>query len=156
MGLPVCRTISASGAVSVILVCLLLGAGCSSPPADTGGMPQPPGILVQYHRTGGIAGFNDQMVVFENGQGVFSRTTGSGTFTLTDDSLRELEGVLESADFPSLAPNYPAESEGADYFFYVITYNGTTVTTETGGEPPELVPVILRLDSLLAEHSVSK
>ena len=153
MGLPVCRTVSVAGIVSVILVCLILGAGCSSPPADTGGKPQPPGILVQYQRTGGIAGFNDQMVVFENGQVVYSRTTGSGTFTLTEESVKELEGILDRADFPSLAPDYPAESPGADYFFYVITYDGITVTTETGGEPPELVQVIMRLDSLLAEHS---
>ncbi|NYT07602.1 MAG: hypothetical protein GKC05_05025 [Methanomicrobiales archaeon] len=139
--------------MSVIVVCLILSAGCSSPPADTGGKPQPPGILVQYQRTGGIAGFNDQMVVFENGQVVYSRNTGSGTFTLTEDSLGELEELLEAADFPSLAPDYPAENPGADYFFYVITYDGTTVTAETGGEPPELIPVIMRLDTLLAEHS---
>jgi hypothetical protein len=155
MGLPVClsRRLMASVIISVLVFGLILASGCSSPPADTGEKPQPPGILVQYQRTGGIAGFNDQMVIFENGQAVYSRNTGSGTFTLPDDSLGELGNILESADFPSLAPDYPADSPGADYFSYVIIYKGMTVTTETGGIPPELVPVIGRLDSLLAEHS---
>ena len=155
MRLPAClsRIISIPGIVSAVLVSLIILSGCSSPPADGGVKPVPPGILVQYQRTGGIAGFNDQMVVFENGQAVYSRNSGSGTFTLTDTSLNELEDILKTADFPSLAPDYPAENPGADYFSYVITCQGTTITTETGGIPPELIPVIGRLGSLLAEYS---
>jgi len=155
MGLPICisRRVAASIILSVLVFGLILISGCSSPPAGNGEKPQHPGILVQYQRTGGIAGFNDQMVVFENGQVVYSRNTGSGTVTLSDDSLEELGDILESADFPSLAPDYPAGNPGADYFSYVIIYKGMTVTTETGGIPPELVPVIGRLDSLLADHS---
>ena len=153
MGLPVCRKIPVSAGVSMVFLVLILTAGCSSPPDRSGEKPPPPEILVDYQRTGGIAGLNDHMVVFDTGDVVYVRNTGSGTFTLAKSSLDELGGVLERANIIYLAPDYPAEQPGADYFYYSITYDGKTVTAQTGGEPPELVPVIMCLDSLLAGHS---
>jgi hypothetical protein len=153
MGLPVCWKIQVSAALSALLLVLIFAAGCSSSPVYHGEKPPPPKILVDYQRTGGIAGFSDHMVVFDTGDVVYMRNTGSGTFTIARSSLYELGETLERANFTHLAPDYPAKQPGADYFFYSITYDGRTVTTETGGEPPELVPVIMRLDALLAEHS---
>jgi hypothetical protein len=140
-----------------ILLLLLLGSGCSSPPPADGDTPPPPDLLVEYRRTGGIAGFDDHLVVFENGQAIYTRreTPGSpaGIFYLSDKEMAELRRLLEEADFPGLASEYPAPVQGADYFTYSITYKGKTVTTETTGVPPALAPVIGELDYLLAEGS---
>jgi hypothetical protein len=124
-----------------------------------GEKPEVPDILVEYKRTGGIAGFQDQMVVFEKGQVVYSRKdnysrkVNAGTFTVPAETLHRIRALLENADFPALAPHYPAASPGADYFFYSLTYREKTVTTETGGIPPRLEPVIMQLDALLAGQS---
>jgi hypothetical protein len=112
---------------------------------------------VEYRRSGGIAGFDDHLVVFENGQAIYSRreTPGkpsAGIFYLSSDEITELRRLLEEADIPSLAPEYPAPVPGADYFSYSIMSKGKTVTTETTGVPPALAPVIGQLDYLLAEH----
>jgi hypothetical protein len=155
MVLPFFHKILQATSVFVILVCIILAAGCSTPPAPAGEKPPPQNILVEYNRSGGIAGFDDRMVVFEKGDVVYSRRPPDkpGAFNLSPDELAELGEILERADFPSLAPDYPAATPGADYFSYEITYKGRTVTTETGGVPPELVPVIMRLDSLLTSYS---
>ena len=138
------------------ILILILGSGCTSPPPADGDNPPAPEILVEYQRTGGIAGFDDHLVVFENGQAIYTRreTPGSspaGIFYLSDKEMAELQRVLEEADFPGLAPGYPAPVPGADYFTYSITYKGKTVTTETTGVPPALAPVIGQLDYLLVE-----
>lgn len=143
--------------IGCILI-LVLGAGCSSPPPDDGGTPPAPDILVEYRRTGGIAGFDDHLVVFENSQAIYTRreipgSTPAGIFYLSEKEMAELRRLLEEADFPALAPEYPAPVPGADYFTYSITYKGKTVTTETTGVPPALAPVIGELDYLLAEGS---
>jgi hypothetical protein len=144
------RWASAAFIVSVIIIALVLLSGCTTRSPGSGEKPEVPDIVVEYNRTGGIAGFQDQMVVFGNGQVVYSRKEGAGTFTIPAETLQGIRDLLENADFPALAPQYPAQSPGADYFFYSITYQGKTVTTETGGVPPSLEPVIMRLDALLA------
>ncbi len=135
------------------VIAALLTAGCISRPPGGGEKPPAPDMLVEYRRSGGIAGFDDHMVIFSNGQGIYTRREGSGIFSLSDNELSELTSLLDDADFPALAPDYPAPSPGADYFSYAITYQGKTVTTETGGVPPALAPVIGQLDYLLAEYS---
>lgn len=140
------------------ILILLLGSGCTSPPPADGDNPPAPDILVEYQRTGGIAGFEDHLVVFENGQAIYTRreipgSTPAGIFYLSEKEMAELQRLLEEADFPNLASRYPAPVPGADYFTYSITYKGKTVTTETTGVPPALAPVIGQLDYLLAEGS---
>ncbi len=152
------RAVSIGFRISTVLLmtaCItaVLLAGCVSPPPGGGGKPPAPDMLVEYRRTGGIAGFDDHLVIFSNGQAIYARRDGSGIFTLSRDELSELTDLLAAADFPALAPDYPAPSPGADYFSYAITYQGKTVTTETGGVPPALAPVIGKLDYLLAEYS---
>lgn len=135
------------------MIVMVLFSGCITRPPLNGEKPEVPDILVEYKRTGGIAGFQDQMVVFENGQVVYSRKDNAGTFTVPAETLHRIRALLENADFPALAPHYPAASPGADYFFYSLTYREKTVTTETGGIPPRLEPVIMQLDALLAGQS---
>jgi hypothetical protein len=135
------------------LLALLLVAGCSSPPPAEREKPPAPGILVEYRRTGGIGGFDDHLVVFDNGQAIYSRRQTSGIFNLSSQELGELQNLLAAADFPALAPEYRAPEPGADYFLYSLTFGGKTVITETGGVPPALAPVIGQLDYLLAEYS---
>ena len=140
------------------MIILTLGSGCSSRPPADGGNHSAPDIVVEYRRSGGIAGFDDHLVVFENGQAIYTRReapgeTPAGIFYLSDKDMAELRRLLEGADFPGLAPEYPAPAPGADYFTYTITYKGKTVTTETTGVPTALSPVIGQLDYLLAEAS---
>lgn len=132
-----------------IMITVVLFSGCMTGPPQDGSKPDAPGIVVEYKRTGGIAGFQDQMVVFGNGEVVYARKDTAGTFTVPAETVEGLRDLLENADFPALAPHYPAPSPGADYFSYSITYREKTVTTETGGVPPPLEPVIMRLDALL-------
>ena len=149
---------SPSRAGIVLVVLFILGVlislgGCVTRPPVPSDNHTDQTVLVDYTRTGGIAAFDDRLVIFNDGQAVFSRRTTKGEFTLPPDRLSELKSLLSEADFPSLASSYPAPSPGADYFSYTITHKGKTVTTETGGIPDPLVAVIGRLDALLDEYA---
>jgi len=140
-------------AMLTAMVVLVFIAGCVTDTPGSNNSHQAPTLVVQYTRTGGIAAFNDTLVVFDNGQAVYSRGAKTGEFIVPPAQLSELQTILLNANFPSLAASYPAPSPGADYFQYTITYQGKTVTTETGGEPEALLAIIARLDALLAEYA---
>ncbi len=69
-------------AVFAALAALVFLAGCVTDTQEPGDSPSPPILVVEYTRTGGIAAFNDRLVVFENGQAVYSRGNKTGVFTV--------------------------------------------------------------------------
>ncbi len=132
--------------ILAILALVSLTGGCAH---FTG-----PVVLIDYHRTGGIAGFNDHLVIYSNGNAtVATKNTNTIQFTMTPAQIRNLETLFEHAMFSSLNSDYPAPSTGADYFTYTITYHGKTVTTEDTGVPEQLAPVISALDEIVSSHS---
>lgn len=139
------------------VVCVLFAfpliAGCTENPVPSQNKPTPPGVVVEYSRTGGIAGFSDYMVVFSDGWVVYNSTHyGTGGFTLEGRDMEILRGLVRDADIPNLKDSYPAPVPGADYFAYTITVGNRTITTETTGIPAPLMPVITTLDEILSSH----
>jgi hypothetical protein len=116
--------------------------------------PQPPatGPLVQYNRMGGIAGFNDELVIQRDGTYRISRrevVVARGR--LSGAELDRLRSVLEASHFSGI----PAVSlrGGADLMTYVVAYQGRVVTAMDGAVPRALGPVLGVLDDLLARHA---
>ena len=144
------------GFVAYFPVLILIAAsicGCLSEHETARNSSSPPGILLDYHRTGGIAGFDDYLIVFENGESVISTRQGSGIVVLNPDSLKKIKDLLDQAHFTALNASYPASSTGADYFNYTITYKGHTVTTQDTGVPESLLPVIRELNDVISVYA---
>jgi hypothetical protein len=137
----------------IILCVAVIFAGCTNGPQEPSTPENPPSILVDYVRTGGIAGVSDHLVIFDNGQAIYSTWNGSGEFELTLPEMDRLRDVFSIAGFESLNGTYPAPTPGADYFTYRITYENQTVITQTTGVPDQLMPVISYLDQIIAEKS---
>jgi hypothetical protein len=137
----------------LVLCASVLFTGCMNEPQEPSTPENPPSILVDYVRTGGIAGVSDHLVIFENGQAIYSTWNGSGEFELTLSEMDRLRDVFSIAGFESLSGTYPAPTPGADYFTYRITYQNQTVITQTTGVPDQLMPVISYLDQIIAEKS---
>ncbi len=135
---------------ALLLVLFLAIAGCMGQSTPSRPPSPPPSILVDYTRTGGISGENDHLVVFTNGEAIYSTRSGSGDFTLSPAELGSLQTLIDRADFLNLSAQYPAQHPGADYFSYTLTAGNRTVATETTGVPPSLSPVISWLEQALA------
>lgn len=106
-------------------------------------------VLIEYSRTGGFAGFDDHLVLYEDGTGTVTRKESVRSVEISEPVIRDLLSHVTAANFPSLHDNYPAPAEGADYFMYTLTYQGKTVTTEDTGIPPVLRPVITILNEIV-------
>jgi hypothetical protein len=114
-------------------------------------------IMLSYHRSGGIAGLDDQLVIDDGGYCELQRVHTKGEFTLEPSQLRHLIFLLDEADFFSLNDTYLPTDAGADLIEYVITYNAEgkklTVYTMDGAVPDTLQPILDELAQIISSNS---
>ncbi|RPJ53724.1 MAG: hypothetical protein EHJ95_01665, partial [Methanobacteriota archaeon] len=103
---------------SILLLCVcfivmagLAGAGCT----DNDGVSS---VFIDYERTGGIAGFDDHLTIYENLTATVTRRSEVRNFTINSTEKSSLERLFGEAGFSSLAAEFPAPTPGADYFTY--------------------------------------
>ncbi len=138
-------------AVASLLVIAACISGCMEQPVKNITPPPGPALVVDYYRTGGIAGADDHLVIFENGAVVYSGQSGRGAYFINGSSLASLKDLFTSTDFAGMNESYLAPTPGADHYQYTITYRNHTVRAEETGVPPLLQPLIQRLNEIILE-----
>jgi hypothetical protein len=102
--------------------------------------------LVDFQRTGGIAGVNDHLVVQPDGR-VSKESAGKEcTGQLEPAQLATLREDLNRAGISQLPSS--ERPPAADVFEYEITHNGSTVRTFDTVVPEQLKPVLAKLTKL--------
>jgi hypothetical protein len=125
-----------------IAVCSVAGCASVSSQAPT---------LVEYQRSGGIAGRDDRLVVHTDGTARLSRRGAVADFTVGRDTLAQLRSILQTIGFEGLRTEYLPPRQGADLFEYVVVYDKHQVRTMDTAVPPELQPLIQLLNGLLTK-----
>jgi hypothetical protein len=124
--------------------------------AATATATNPARQLVDYHRSGGIAGLDDRLTISRSGVGVHTPRSGvPRVFRISPATLADLQRALDAADFQSLDPVYRPTTPIADAFTYTITHLGRTVVASDGAVPTPLAPVIDELDRLLVPDAAA-
>lgn len=141
------RIWTGAGVILVVTALMLTGClGMKTPPVPR---PEAPALFVDYQRTGGIAGVNDRLVIFDNGVMLVQSRTTSREILLNESDLEQISAVFDAAEFPMLEGNYTSLRGGADLLQYSISYRGKTVNTEDTAVPLPLEPVIKEMDRIL-------
>jgi hypothetical protein len=147
--------------VAVVLAAMTV-AGCASdapepaPPGapattapSTGGTAA--GILVDYRKSGGFAGLEDHLVVMTDGHAMVEGKGPSREERLDAATMRELTAALDQAGLDRLQPRYDPPVKGNDLFEYAVTYRGRTVTASDTGIPPQLRPLLTKLNQIMVQ-----
>ncbi|TDD76118.1 hypothetical protein [Actinomadura rubrisoli] len=100
-----------------------------------------PQVLVEYQRTGGLAGVNDRVTVDKAGMAEVK----AARFALTPRELRELRRDLARIGTPRSSAG---GCRVADHFTYTLTYRGRSASRCE--VPRDWRAVIARLDGLAA------
>jgi hypothetical protein len=130
----------------VLIVAALVVSGCFGVKTPPVSRPAAPTLFVDYQRSGGIAGLNDRLVIFDNGVTLVSSRTTSREIRLNQSDLDQISALFETAQFSTLEGNYTSRRGGADFMQYSISYKGKTVNTEDTAIPSSLEPVIREMD----------
>jgi len=139
-----------------VLLAAVAISGCLGDRMPSISTPTPPAVFVDYQRTGGIAGVDDRLVIFDNGLAVLSRKTVSTEIALNKSELERVAGIFNEAQFSMLQGNYSARRGTADYFRYMISYHGKTVIAEDSAIPPPLQTVIDEMNRIINKADSSK
>lgn len=111
--------------------------------------PPAPAVLVDYYRTGGIAGFDDRLVIFDNGVAVVSSKTVNQEIAINQTDIDRIVTLFNQSQFSLLEANYSARPGSADLIKYTVSYHSKTVIAEDSVVPPSLQPVIDELNRIL-------
>ncbi len=134
----------------ILFIAVVSFAGCAETTPVKPTTPQLPTIIIDYQRIGGVAGLNDHLVIFGNGEAIVKTKTESTSFSMNQADLDNLISLLEKASFPALEDQYKAQHMGEDYFTYTITYQGKRVLLEDTAVPDTVEPVIVALNDIIA------
>lgn len=134
----------------IFLLVMVMASGCLGTRTAQTVSPTPPAVIVDYHRIGGIAGFDDRLVIFDNGAAVISTRAVNREFQVNDSELARMNQMFTQAEFDTLQGNYTSRHSGADFLRYSITYRNKTVITEDTVIPDPLQPVILELNTIIS------
>jgi hypothetical protein len=130
--------------LAAAMVCGCLGV--RTPPVS---ISTPPALFVEYHRSGGTAGLDDHLVIFDNGVVVISAKSVNTELMLNQTDLDRITAIFNEAQFTMLDPSYSARRGEPDFIKYTISYHSKTVNTEMSAVPPRLQPVIDELDRIM-------
>jgi hypothetical protein len=134
----------------IIVVVAVMGAGCLGMKAPVTASAPLPALVLDYHRTGGIAGVDDRLIIFDNGAAVISTRSVSREFEVNRSELERLERIFLQAGYTTLQEKYTSPSGGADFMRYSITYQNKTVVTEDTVTPYPLQSVIRELNGIIS------
>ncbi len=140
----------------VLIVTLASAAGCLGSKIPPVTPPNAPAVLVDYYRTGGIAGFDDRLVIFDNGVAIVSGRTLNQEIEVNTTDLERLVTLFNQSQFSMLEGNYSARPGSADIMRYTISYHNKTVSAEDSAIPPSLQPVIDELNRILTLTASTK
>jgi len=140
----------------VLLILILAGAGCLGTRVAQANTTAPPAVLVDYHRTGGVSGMNDRLVIFTNGVAAISQGSATSELSLNDTDIAFLSVLFNESDFSQLQANYPASQQSPGHIIYTVTYMGKTVTAQDTDIPPSLETIIDNLNRIFESAGPQK
>ena len=143
-------------AVSLIgmMIIGVVFAGCLGAKTPPVSRPPAPAVFVDYYRTGGIAGFDERLIIFDNGAAIISTKAGSKAIVLNAPDIDAISDLFTQAQFSMLQTNYPAPHGGSDLIKYSVSYHGKTITTEDSAVPPPLLPVIDEMNRIVKNAGI--
>jgi len=139
----------------LMMVAVIL-SGCIGQKPQTQTQSEPPSVLVKYERTGGIAGLDDRLVIFDNGAGIFTSRSASTEISLNKTDIARINGLFSEAQFSMLQTNYPSFHSNIDLVNYSVSYHGKTVTLQDTTIPPSFQPVLDELNRIVNSAGIQK
>ena len=140
----------------VLIIALVVVSGCLGSKTPPVSRPHAPAVLVDYYRTGGFAGFDDRLVIFDNGVAVVSSKTVNQEIEINKTDIDRIVTLFNQSQFPMLEGNYSARHGSVDLIKYTISYQSKTVDAEDSAIPPLLQPVIDELNRILTMTASTK
>ena len=112
-------------------------------------LPHSPAMM-EFHRTGGFAGFDDHITIYTNGTAAITSRSGKRSKNIPPKEVTFLTRQLRTSGL--LQRDSSNLSEGADHITYGIKYKGVRVTFNDEKVPPKLQAALQHFLNLLVSR----
>jgi hypothetical protein len=150
-------TMNASGnTVLMILgagVALGVLSGCGTAMIQLTATPSGSEPLIEYRRSGGIAGVNDHLVIYPDRRATLDQRGRQAEFSVDEAAFARVRKELDAAKLSEIPEDAIAKNSGADLFSYSVTYQGRTIRTQDLSIPESLAPVIETLNGIVRANA---
>lgn len=109
--------------------------------------------FLEYNRSGGFSGFDDQLVIDSSGKATLTRKDNKFEFVVSSDELSTIKSDLETIKFTQLDKEYLPKNQGADLFDYRLTFEGHSIHTMDTAVPEDLWLILEKLNQLIETNS---
>jgi hypothetical protein len=122
-------------------------------PVDVGKGSLPEGVVIEFRRSGGIAGVNEDWFVYSDGR----ITQGGNEWQVTPEQVQELLAKIETLGFFEMKGSYTELNTCCDRFTYELTVrsgdkvNRVSTIDAAPGAPAELWQVIDGISNLVKQ-----
>jgi len=107
--------------------------------------------VLTYTRSGGVAGFADKLVIYEDGEAILSSKNQVIKGKVSEEDMRALQKILEELRAIGSVEYKPKEGV-ADFFSYSLSYDGINISWVDPWASKEEIPGQLNsLNSLISE-----
>ena len=132
--------------ISTGTVVASLIAGCAeATPTDTISTE----VLVEYQRSGGLAGFDDLVIIDAARKAVITRKGKSIESVLEQKSFEHIVQQLDQLGFSELEKDYLPADTCCDLIEYTMTYQDQTVRMMDTAVPESLQPILDSLNAVI-------
>ena len=106
--------------------------------------------LMEFHRTGGFAGFDDHVTIFPDGTAAINSRGKKSSRKVPSKEVAFLTRQLRESGLFNRASS--RLSEGADHITYLIRYKTVGITVPDDQVPPKLLKAVHHFLLLLGTH----
>ncbi len=129
------------GIIVLLALCAVPLAGCDR--YMTGGM------VVEYQRVGGIAGYDDHLIIWDDGMATLNRKGVRSEFQVDTETINQVLDAVSKVDWNKLSKEPAPRVQGADLIEYTITFQRRIVHVVDTAIPPELQSLIQILNRVI-------
>ncbi len=110
------------------------------------------GVLLEYYQTGGIAGFDDHLIVYGDGTALLTRFDTKSKITIKQQHFTRLIAQLDQAEALNAlrASNYQPDNTCCDLVEYEIVYREKSIRLMDTAIPNTLQPLIGTLNEIVS------
>ena len=138
---------------AILSIALLLIIGCASHRAQQSTTaPSQAAFPILYHRSGGIAGTDDRVIIWPDGLvQVRGKILTTGEGWLNQDKLAQLRAL--AADFEAIEPPPPPKRPIPDAYIISLTYDGKSITSMdlAPNLPPAFAKLFAAIEAVAAD-----
>ncbi|PWR74297.1 META domain-containing protein [Methanospirillum lacunae] len=111
--------------------------------------------LISFEKSGGTTGSYEELKIFPDKHGEITKWSQIHSINLSDNEMDNLTSICNKMNITAIKPQTQLTNPSPNAIIYTIRYKNQTIKATNGSIPNLLEPMIIHLDKILEQYTVS-